>query len=126
MQTERYLQGEKALNQVTMSDGQQVIEGLKDISPDLGRYIVEFAYGDVIAREGLTLQERELSTIAMLGAMKGCEPQLKVHIQGCLNVGCTKDQITETLLQLAVYAGFPAAINAMNAAKEVFGKGKMG
>jgi len=120
MDNRRFEAGEEVLSRVTMADGQSVIDGLKAISPELGRFIVEFAYGDVIAREGIDLKQRELSTIAMLGAMGGCDPQLKVHIQGCLNVGCSREEIVETLLQLCVYAGFPRAINAMNCAKEVF------
>jgi 4-carboxymuconolactone decarboxylase len=120
MNSVRFEKGEKALNEVTKSDGKAVIESLKSICPELGTFIVEFAYGDVISRNGLTLKQRELSTIAMLGAMNCCVPQLKVHIQGCLNIGCTKEEIVETLLQICVYAGFPAAINAMNCAKEVF------
>lgn len=81
---------------------------------------MEFAYGEVIGRPGLTLRDRELATIAMLGAMGSCEPQLAVHIQGALNVGCTKTEIVETLLQLCVYAGFPRTINAINCAKRTF------
>lgn len=83
---------------------------------------MEFCYGEVIGRQGLPLRERELATIAMLGALGGCESQLEVHIQGSLNVGCSKAEIVETLLQLCVYAGFPRAINAMNRAKEVFAR----
>ena len=120
MNIDRFRQGESILNKVTKSDGKSVIDGLKSISPELGEFIVEFAYGDVISRTGLTLKQRELSTIAMLGAMNCCAPQLKVHIHGCINVGCTKNEIIETLLQICVYAGFPAAINAMNCAKEIF------
>ena len=120
MEALRYEIGEEVLNRVTMSDGKSVIDGLKSTSPDLGRFIVEFAYGDVISREGISIKIRELSTIAMLGAIGGCEPQLKVHIQGSLNVGCSKEEVIETLLQLCVYCGFPKAINAMNCAREVF------
>lgn len=122
MNNQRFKNGERILNQVTKADGKSVIDGLKDISPELGEFIVEFAYGDVISRTVIDLKQRELSTIAMLGAIGGCEPQLKVHIQGSLNVGCRKEEIVETLLQLCVYAGFPKAINAINCAKEVFNK----
>jgi 4-carboxymuconolactone decarboxylase len=116
----RFARGETVLNEVTRASGRAVVEGLRDISPELGDFIVEFSYGDVIGRPGLSLRQRELATIAMLGAMGGCEPQLSVHIQGSLNVGCTKTEIVETLLQLCVYAGFPKAINAINCAKKTF------
>ena len=86
---------------------------------DLGRYIVEFAFGDVYSREGLNLRDRELATVAMLAAMGGREPQLKVHIGAALNVGLTEEEIEETIIQTVPYAGFPTAINAMNAFKQV-------
>jgi len=116
----RFATGEAVLNEVTKASGRAVVEGLKDISPELGDFIVEFAYGEVIGRPGLSLRDRELATIAMLGAMGSCEPQLGVHIQGALNVGCTKTEIVETLLQLCVYAGFPRTISAINCAKRTF------
>ena len=116
----RFARGETILNEVTKTSGRAVVEGLRDISPELGDFIVEFAYGDVIGRPGLSLRDRELATIVMLGAIGGCEPQLSVHIQGALNVGCTKAEIVETLLQLCVYAGFPRTINAINCAKRTF------
>jgi 4-carboxymuconolactone decarboxylase len=120
MEQQRYQKGEAVLGRITKADGRAVIEGLRAISPDLGRFIVEFAYGDVLSRTDLDLKTRELTTIAMLGALGGCEPQLRVHLQGSLNVGCTRTEIVETLLQLAVYAGFPRAINAIQCAQAVF------
>jgi 4-carboxymuconolactone decarboxylase len=120
MKSERYSKGEAALAEVTKADGAAVVASLADVCPELGEYIVEFAYGDVISRPCLSLRERELSTIAMLGALGDCAPQLEVHIHGCLNVGCTKVEIVETLLQLCVYAGFPRAINAVKVAQRVF------
>lgn len=100
--------------------GERVVESLADISPDLGRYIVEFAFGDVYSRAGLTLREREIASIAALTALGNATPQLKVHIAAGLNVGLTRHEVTETILQMALYAGFPAALNGMFAAKEVF------
>ncbi len=91
------------------------------IAPDLGRYIVEFGFGDIYCRPGLTLREREIATIAALTALGTAAPQLKVHIEAGLNVGLTREEITETILQMVLYAGFPAALNGMFAAKEVFG-----
>lgn len=120
MEEDRYAKGEKVLNQVTKSDGKSVIDSLENIAPDLGSWIIEFAYGDVISRNTINIKQRELETIAILGALGGAETQLKVHIQGCLNVGCTKEEIIESLMQLCVYAGFPRAINAVNCARDVF------
>ncbi len=97
-----------------------MIAALKDIAPDLGRYIIEFAFGDVYTRPGLSLREREIATLAALAALGHAQPQLKVHVQAGLNVGLTQAEITEIFTQMAVYAGFPAALNAVFSAKEVF------
>ncbi len=120
MHTPRYQQGWSRLRQVDAAAGERVIASLQDISPDLGRYIVEFGFGDVYCRPGLSLQQRELATIAALTALGNATPQLKVHIAAGLNVGLSQQEIHETILQMAVYAGFPAALNGMFAAKEVF------
>ena len=71
-------------------------------------------------RPGLDLKSRELATVAALTALGHCQPQLNVHINGALNVGCLPDEIVEVIMQMAVYAGFPAALNGMFVAKDVF------
>ncbi|CAJ0695599.1 carboxymuconolactone decarboxylase family protein [Ralstonia holmesii] len=120
LQDDRYARGWQKLKEVDDVAGERVVEAMADISPDLGRYIVEFGFGDVYCRPGLTLREREIATIAALTALGHAAPQLKVHIAAGLNVGLTRTEITETILQMALYAGFPAALNGMFAAKEVF------
>jgi 4-carboxymuconolactone decarboxylase len=100
--------------------GERVVESLADICPDLGKYIVEYGFGDIYSRPGLSLQQRELATVAALTALGTATPQLKVHIAAALNVGLSRTEIVETILQMSVYAGFPAALNGMFAAKEVF------
>jgi 4-carboxymuconolactone decarboxylase len=95
-------------------------ENLDDIAPDLARFIAEFAYGDIYTRKGLDLKTREMATIAALTAMGTAPLQLKSHIQGALNVGCSRDEIIEVIIQMVAYAGFPAAINGIMTAKEVF------
>lgn len=82
--------------------------------------MIEFAFGDIYSRSGLDLKAREIATVASLTALGNAQPQLKVHIHGALNVGCTRIEIVEVILQMAVYAGFPAALNGIAAAKEVF------
>jgi 4-carboxymuconolactone decarboxylase len=100
--------------------GEQVIESLKDIAPDLGRYIIEFAFGDIYSRPGLDLKSREIANVAALTALGNAEHELKVHIHAALNVGCTREEVVEVIMQIAVYAGFPAALNGISAAKAVF------
>ena len=93
---------------------------MKDVAPDLARYVIEFPFGDVYSRPGLDLKSREIATVAALTALGNAAPQLKVHIHGALNVGCSREEIVEIIIQMAVYAGFPAALNGIFAAREVF------
>jgi 4-carboxymuconolactone decarboxylase len=120
MSNDRYERGLKKLAEIDGEAGQRVIESLKDVAPDLARYIIEFAFGDVFSRPGLDLKSREIATVAALTALGTATPQLKVHINAALNVGCTRQEVIEIIIQMAVYAGFPAALNGMFAAKGVF------
>jgi len=116
----RFETGLRVLSEVDGSAGEKVVASLADIAPDFARYLVEFPFGDIYARPGLTLREREIATIAALTAMGTAQPQLKVHISAGLHVGLSRQEIVETIIQMAVYAGFPAALNGLFAAKEVF------
>ena len=116
---DRHARGVRALAAITGDSGEDVVESLRDIAPDLAEWIVDFSYGDVMARPGLDRRSRQFATIAALTALGNAQPQLEVHIKGALNVGCKPQEIVEVILQMAVYAGFPAAINALNVAREV-------
>lgn len=120
VESDRYIRGLEKLKEIDGHAGERVIEALKDIAPDLARYTIEFPFGDVYSRGVLSLKEREIATIAALAALGNAQPQLKVHIHGALNVGCTRQEVIEIMIQMAVYAGFPAALNGVFAAKEVF------
>ncbi|MEM7711907.1 MAG: carboxymuconolactone decarboxylase family protein [Pseudomonadota bacterium] len=120
LETDRYIRGAARLSEIDGEAGEAVIAALDDIAPDLARYVVEYPFGDIYSRPGLDLKQRQVATIAMLAAMGTATPQLKVHIGAALNVGLTREEIVEVFLQVSVYAGFPAAINAVMAAKEVF------
>jgi len=99
-----------------------VIDALADIAPDFAGYLFEYPFGDIYSRPGLDLRAREIATIAALAAMGNAAPQLKVHIEAGLNVGLQREEIVEILMQMSVYAGFPAALNGLFAAKEVFAR----
>ena len=120
MNSERYITGQKMLQQVDGKGGDAVVDSLKDIAPDFARYLLEFPFGDIYARPGLDLRSREIATVAALTAMGNAAPQLKVHIAAALHVGLTQNEIIEVIMQMAVYAGFPAALNGLFAAKEGF------
>lgn len=126
MNNSRFELGLEYLNKVDGEAGQQVINSLKDICPDLARFTIEYPFGDIYSREGLDLKSREIATVAALSALGNCQPQLKVHLKAALNVGCTEQEIKEIILQMSVYAGFPAALNAMFAFKEVIDEYKPG
>lgn len=112
--------GRRALEEIDGAAGQKVIDALDGIAPDFANYLFEFPFGDIYCRPGLSRRDREIATIAALAAMGNATPQLKVHIEAGLNVGLTREEITEILMQMAVYAGFPAALNGLFAAKDVF------
>ncbi|RDJ23309.1 carboxymuconolactone decarboxylase family protein [Bosea caraganae] len=117
---ERFERGLRALSEIDGHAGEKVVAQLADIAPDFARYLIEFPFGDIYSRPGLDLRSREIATIAALAALGNAAPQLKVHIEAGLNVGLSRDEIVEILIQMAVYAGFPAALNGLFAAKEVF------
>lgn len=120
MSSERYTTGQEMLQRVDGKGGDAVVNSLKDIAPDFARYLIEFPFGDIYARPGLDLRSREIATIAALTALGNAAPQLKVHIAAGLHVGLSQEEIIEVIMQMAVYAGFPAALNGLFAAKEVF------
>lgn len=118
--SDRFRRGADLLAQIDGEAGENVIRALQDIAPDFATYLIEYPFGDIYARPGLDLPAREIATLAMLGAMGNATPQLKVHLHAALNVGLSRLQIVEVFIQLSVYAGFPAALNALAAAREVF------
>lgn len=119
-QSERFQRGWQRLREVDGEAGERVVASLADIAPDFATYLVEFPFGDIYSRPGLDLKLREIAVVAALTALGNAAPQLKVHIHGALNVGCSRQEVVEVMMQMAVYAGFPAALNGLFAAKEVF------
>ncbi|WP_060856409.1 carboxymuconolactone decarboxylase family protein [Caballeronia sordidicola] len=119
-QESRLERGKRVLSEIDGTAGEKVVSSLADIAPDFAQYLLEFPFGDIYSRPGLDVRAREIATIAALTAMGTATPQLKVHIAAGLNVGITRDEIVEIVMQMAVYAGFPAALNGLFAAKEVF------
>lgn len=116
----RHERGLATLETITGGGTQALRDGLADIAPELGDWIVDFAYGDVVSRPELDLRTRELVTVGALTALGNAAPQLRSHIKGALNAGATPREVVEVILQMGVYAGFPTALNGIAAAKEVF------
>jgi 4-carboxymuconolactone decarboxylase len=122
-----------ANNKDTLTKGRALVEelnpGMEEVLeqkygklvPGIGESVVDFAYGQQYARPGLDLRSRYIATIAALTALGGhTAPQLKVNLRGGLQAGLSQQEIGEVIWQMALYGGFPAAINALNAALEVF------
>ena len=120
MKETRYDRGLRKLSEIDGKAGERVIDSLNDIAPDFAQYLIEFPFGDIYSRPGLDLKCREIATVAALTALGNAQPQLKVHIRAALNVGCSKAEILEVIMQMAVYAGFPAALNGLFSAKDIF------
>lgn len=112
--------GMENLNLIDGDGGQSIIDSLNDIAPDVGKYIIEFAFGDIYTRKNLTLQEKELTTITSLLSIGGCEKQLNVHINASLNVGIDPKKIIDTFIQCIPYVGLPRVLNAIFEAKSIF------
>ncbi|WP_280540595.1 carboxymuconolactone decarboxylase family protein [Chromohalobacter sp. 11-W] len=98
----------------------RVAENLDGFHDDATEILLGFAFTDVVAREGISLKTREMLTVSMLAAMGTAPGQLEFHIRAALNTGATREEIVEIVLQVAVYAGIPASMNAITAAKSAF------
>ena len=120
LEEERRVRGLETLQAITGAPGQAVLDSLKEIAPEYGEWMVDFAYGQVLSRPGLDKRSRQFATVAALTVMGHALPQLKVHINGALNVGCKPSEIVETILQMGLYGGWPCVINALGVAREVF------
>ena len=120
IKSDRRARGEEMLARVDGDAGMRVVENLAISFPDFANYILEYPFGDIYSRTGLGLREREISVVAALCAMGNAAPQLRVHIHAALHVGCTPREILEVVMQMSVYAGFPATLNGLAAIKEVF------
>ncbi len=120
MESDRCRRGQEKIQEIHSRTGESIIEELKDVAPDLVRYIIEFPYGDIYSRGVLSMKERAIATVAALTAMGNVLPILKAHIHVALNMGCTRQEVMEIIIQMAVFAGFPVAVKAGLAAKEVF------
>jgi alkylhydroperoxidase/carboxymuconolactone decarboxylase family protein YurZ len=90
------------------------------LAPDFYRYVAETAFGMIWSRPGLAIRDRSLVTVAQLAAL-GKTDELRAHLAGARNLGITREELVEVLMQTAVYAGVPAANEALKVAAEVLG-----
>lgn len=125
MSKERYEKGIKKIQEFTVSHSDtnptgemEIGEGFKDLAPDLSKYVVEFAFGDIYARPGLDNKQKVLTTIAGLVAQG--MPQIEIHVNSALNVGLTPEEIVGCVVHLLPYTGFPRVLNALKVVEKVF------
>ncbi|HDR8072365.1 TPA: carboxymuconolactone decarboxylase family protein [Bacillus cereus] len=125
MKKDRFIEGFAKLIEYNLTEDKEISthlkisENLKDIAPDIEKYIIEFAYGDIYSRPGLDGKQRALITISSL-VTQGTEPQLELHINMGLTIGLTSTEIVESIIHLIPYTGFPRVLNALTVAKKVF------
>ncbi|WP_421726280.1 carboxymuconolactone decarboxylase family protein [Bauldia sp.] len=114
---------EKALEVLRRLDADivdPVSADLDAVSPDLVEVVFGFAFADVLSRPGIDRKTREMLTVAALTAMGTAPEQLEFHIGAAMNVGVSREEIIEIMLQMAVYAGVPAFMNGITAARKAF------
>jgi 4-carboxymuconolactone decarboxylase len=110
---ERYRRGVEILQRVAGNKIEAVTNKVAEIAPDFARMTIEFPFGDLYSRNHIDLRTREVAAVAALAALGHSAPQLRVHVAAALNLGCAREEIVEILMQTAIYAGFPAALNAL-------------
>jgi len=120
MTNNRYETGLENLEKIDGEAGKNVIDSLESIASTVGKHIIEFAFGEIYNSDTLNLREREIITVSCLLAQGDTKNQLIVHINGCLNVGLSQEEIIEVFTQCIPYVGFPKVLNAITTAKEVF------
>lgn len=98
----------------------RVKANLDAFAPETAELLLGYAFADIVSRTGMDLRTREMLTVAMLAAMGTAQGQLEFHVRAAIHTGVSREEIVEIVLQLSVYAGVPAAMNAIAAAKHAF------
>jgi len=112
--SERYRRGIDVAEQLAADKIAHFVKsGVAEVAPDFARMVIEFAFGDLYSRDALDLKSRELIAIAALAVSGKAGPQLRVHVESAEAVGISRAEVVEVLMQVALYAGFPAALNAL-------------
>ncbi|MDP9310989.1 MAG: carboxymuconolactone decarboxylase family protein [Chloroflexota bacterium] len=119
MSDDLYLKGMQIRREV-LGDAyvDNALQNMNDFNQDFQRLVTEYCWGALWGREGLSRKQRSLNNLCLMSALNRSH-ELEVHIRGALRNGCTADEIKETLLQVAVYAGIPAGVDAFRIARKV-------
>jgi 4-carboxymuconolactone decarboxylase len=120
MMSERYMRGIEIAEQLAADKLDEFLTSrVAELAPDFARMAIEFPLGDIYARDGLDLRSRELVAISSLATLGDTGPHLRMHIRAALGLGVTKAETIEILMQTAIYAGFPAALNALTSCHDL-------
>lgn len=118
--SERYLRGIEVAEHLAAGKLDEFLASrIAELAPDFARMAIEFPLGDIYTRDGLDLRSREIVAIACLAAQGDAGPQLRIHVHAAMQIGVTKTEIIEMLMQTSIYAGFPAALNAIAACHDL-------
>jgi 4-carboxymuconolactone decarboxylase len=120
MMSERYMRGIEIAEQLAADKLDEFLTSrVAELAPDFARMAIEFPLGDIYARDALDFRSRELVAISSLATLGDTGPHLRIHIRAALRMGITKAEIIEILMQTAIYAGFPVALNALSSCHDM-------
>ena len=112
--SERYRRGVDIIQQLSSGSLEQFLTSrVAEVAPDFARMAIEFPFGDLYSRGNLAFRDREIAAISALATLGHAGPQLRTHVAAAARLGISRPEIVEVLMQSAVYAGFPAALNAL-------------
>ena len=118
--SERYMRGIEIAEQLAAEKLEEFTTSrVAELAPDFARMAIEFPLGDLYTRSSLDLRSREIAAISSLATLGNAGPQLRIHIHAATTVVVTRAEIIEILMQTAVYAGFPASLNALAACHDL-------
>ena len=114
MMSERYRRGVDVVQHLSSGSLEKFLKAsrIAEVAPDFARMVIEFAFGDLYSREILSLRDREIVAIASLASLGHASPQLRTHVQAAQRLGLSKSEVVEILMQIAIYSGLPASLNA--------------
>jgi len=123
--SERYRRGVDVVQKLSSGSLEKFLKTsrIAEVAPDFVRMTIEFVFGDIYSRDALTLRDREIAAIASLASLGHAGPQLRTHIEAALQLGLSKAEIVEILMQIGIYSGFPSALNALSDCHDLLAEG---
>jgi 4-carboxymuconolactone decarboxylase len=123
--SERYRRGVDIVERLSSGSLEKFLRTsrIAEVAPDFARMVIEFAFGDLYARDVLKLRDRELIAISSLATLGHAGPQLRTHVEAAQRLGVTKAEIVEILMQIAIYSGLPNALNALADCHDLLAEG---